>query len=420
MSLRIETLAIGDEILTGKISDTNSTFVANAFFAAGFRLTATSVVLDDLTEMKRALLEASTRADIVVVFGGLGPTSDDKTAECVASLLNCKLAIHEPSRVKMERYYESRKLTVTSHALKQVLYPETAVPLPNLNGMAPGFRCQLGKATFFFHPGVPSEMRKMFTESVVPYVKERAGVVGEIVAQTWRCLGIGESDVQGRMDAVEAELPKSAWLGYRTKFPENHLTLYANKDQEEGERNKIALRIGQILAPWSYSDENRELEEIISTELSKRHWTIAFAESCTGGMTVQRMTRLPGASAIVWGGTVVYQIPAKQSLLNVNLPTKEDSVSERCSRELAERMLSLSGCDVAASITGWLGPDGGTEQDRVGTLYTHVVGKPETGIRAAARIVQGVRSREENQWAASTYLLNEIRKAFSSLRPPKG
>jgi nicotinamide-nucleotide amidase len=413
MSIRIESLAIGDEILTGKISDTNSTFVANTLFSAGFRLHATSVVLDDFVEMERAILAASLRADVVAVFGGLGPTSDDKTAECVAKLLECKLVDHIPSREKMVRYYEQRKRTVTPQALKQVLYPEKASALANLNGMAPGFRCQIGKATFFFHPGVPSEMRNMFTEYVLPYVREKTGNAGEIASQTWRCLGIFESDLQRVMDPIEKTLPANAWLGYRTKFPENHLTLYYRGSENAVERDDIASRIGKILEPWAYSDENRDLEEMISTELKRRNWRIALAESCTGGLAVQRLTRLPGASQVVWGGVVCYQMSAKHALLKVDPLKVEDTVSQMCTQQLAERVLDVSGCELAASITGWLGPEGGTEQDPLGTMYISVLGKKGSGIHSATRIVQGViRTREENQWGASTFLLNEIKRVL--------
>jgi nicotinamide-nucleotide amidase len=411
--LKIESLAIGDEILTGKISDTNSTFVANTLFAAGFRLTRTTVILDDFTDLRNAVEEASRRSEVVVCFGGLGPTSDDKTAECIASLLSCDLVTHAESRDKMVEFYAKRKRPVTPQALKQVLYPKLATPLPNSNGMAPGFSFGLGTALFFFLPGVPSEMKRMFDDHVLPEIKRRGrergkGAAGEIHHQTWRCLEIFESDLQKEMDPVEAILPHHAWLGYRTKFPENHLTLYfrISDAAQKLDCDHISRTIGSILKPWCYSDQNRDLEDLVLEGLEKKGWTIALAESCTGGLTTQRLTRVPGSSRFVWGGAIVYQSRAKHQLLNVTPASDEAAVSADCSRQLALNLKQVSGCAITAAITGWTGPGGGTETDPLGTLFLCGAGHDVEEVR----LVQSVRTREENQWAASTHLLNLIRR----------
>lgn len=404
----IETIAIGDEILNGRISDTNSTFVSNELFKNGFQLTRTQVVPDDDAAIDKALRYAGETCDVVVVFGGLGPTSDDRTAECVARLLETKVVEHLPSKERLIKFYEQRARPITTQALKQILYPETAVPMLNLKGMAPGFHCHFGRAEFFFLPGVPAEMKALFSDNVLPFIQERSGgKAGKVWSQTWRCLGIWESDLQRVMDPVEGALPKGAWLGYRTKYPENHLSLYFKAGGENGraQYDNYCDDIRSRLGEWTYTEDDRELEQIVLKQLAERGLSLALAESCTGGLTVQRLTRVPGASDNVWGGFVCYQVAAKNKMLGVTLADPEDAVSEDCTRRLAEQTLKVSGCDLAASITGYMGPNAGKDPGTLGSFYLCVKGKEIW----EKKITLPLRSREEIQWGAATYLLNAIR-----------
>lgn len=407
LSLRTyETIAIGDELLTGRISDTNSTYVADALFACGLRLERETVIPDDTKEIQETLKEAATRASCVICFGGLGPTSDDKTAEAVAGLLECDLASHAESRARLETYYASRGRPVTPQALKQALYPAKAIPLLNSAGMAPGFSMKIGATQFFFLPGVPREMKAIFCDHILPAIKARNG---EIRSRVWRCIGIWESDLQIQMDPIEKDLPPGAWLGYRTRFPENHLTLYARHDLPLETFESIAARIGTTLKPWSYTESHQELEELILEKLHSRGWSVALAESCTGGLATQRLTRVPGASRGVWGGIVTYQTDSKRRLLDVVLRSPEDAVSEDCTNKLAENLKSLSGCKVTAAITGYLGPGGGDEKNPLGTIHLAV---STNGKTSSKKITLPVRGRDEAQWGAATYLLHFLHEAL--------
>jgi nicotinamide-nucleotide amidase len=417
MTFSIETIAIGDEILTGKISDTNSTFVGDQLFQTGFRLNRVTVVADDIPTIQAALKESSLRGSHVVCFGGLGPTSDDKTADAVAGLLRCEITDHAPSREKLIRLYQQRGREVTVHALKQARYPAATTPIPNPKGMAPGFRCSLGNSHLFFLPGVPPEMKAMFAETVLPALFELAGYHQSgpgLVSRSWKCLGIWESDLQRVMDPVEAELPPHAWLGYRTHYPENHLTLYYRRQpgESEQEMNRWETRIRQILAPYTFTEDGRELEGIVSDLLQTKGKRIALAESCTGGLVTHRLTRIPGSSLRVWGGFVSYQNEAKKSMLSVEV-SEETAVSSECSRRLSEAALEKSGCDVAAAITGYVGPAGGTAESPIGTLYLCVTGK--NGAKPLEKkLVIPMRVRQEAQWGASTFLLDLIRQFLES------
>ncbi len=405
MELHIETIAIGDEILAGKISDSNSTFVASTLFKKGLRLTGQTVVADDPAKIRRALESVSTRADVAICFGGLGPTSDDKTAEVVAEMLGTKLVTHTPSLERLMAFLAARKRKITSANLKQVVYPESTTPIANLLGLAAGFSVRRGKCQLFFLPGVPFEMRAMFLESALDPILARVPEAERWLSVSWKCMGIAESDLQILMNPVEAELPKPAWLGYRTRFPENHLTLYFKWDLGESAFHSFQDRIRGLLGAYSYTEEDRELPELVGAALLKRGWRIALAESCTGGLVVQRLTQVPGASEWVWGGLTTYQIAAKKALLGLTLDRPEQAVSADCSRRLAEGVKRLSGAEVSAAITGYLGPSGGSEENPVGTLYLHVIIKDR---RFERKLYAPHRDRETAQIGASTHLLNLI------------
>ena len=409
--MHIETLAIGDELLTGKIADTNSAFVADTLFRRGFRLERVTVVPDSTPTIQNALKECAVRSDFVLCFGGLGPTSDDKTAACVAELLGGGLAVHAPSDEKLRASLQKRGLPVTQQTLKQVLYPERANPILNEKGMAPGFHCSLGGCRFYFMPGVPSEMKAMFTDSILPEILSAVAAVGDserILSHVWKCLNITESELQRVMDPIEAALPPNAWLGYRTRFPENHLTLYF-RQPESADRSVFEQwqeQIRAILKTRCYTEEDKELEQLVLERLARLGYKVAFAESCTGGLTAQRLSRIGGASDWLWGGYISYRVEAKDAMLGVKVPNPEAAVSAQCTRELAEQTKRRSGCEVAAAITGYMGPTGGTPSDPLGTVYLCVSGKRNLEKRVNLLI----RERSDGQWGAATHLLNLLRE----------
>ncbi len=403
---RIETIAIGDELLTGRIADTNSAFVAGLLFRRGQRLERTVVVPDDPTEMRSAFAEAAARAHVVICFGGLGPTSDDKTAEVVAKFLGGTLAEDPESVTRLKAFLSKRGRTETPQVRKQVQVPVGARALLNTVGLAPGFSFRYGETDFYFLPGVPIEMKAMFTDRVLPELGARLLEQGAetLFAHTWKCLGVPESELQRRMDSTEAALPDNAYLGYRTRFPENHLTLYWRaRGKEPVEFRKRVDAIGHEIAEWVYTDEDFELEELVLRELKKTNQTLALAESCTGGLCAERLTRIPGASENFWGSAVVYQNGAKASLLGVELEHPDDAVSAECTRRLAEGLKARSGCDIAIAVTGYLGPSGGDAKDPVGTIYICLAGE----YLVERKIFSPGLNREANAWGASTQALNE-------------
>lgn len=406
----IETLAIGDELLTGKIADTNSAFVGQCLFEKGLRLSRQNVVPDEKKAIQSALREIAQRAKVAICFGGLGPTSDDITAAVVAETIGKRLVTDEVSKEKLIAFLKARNRQVTEQTLKQVLIPEgTEVILNGVGGfgLAPGFSFLFKECTFFFLPGVPSEMNQMFKNSVLPKILTLAPEQGEIESRVWRCIGIVESEVQRLMVPIEKSLPEGMWLGYRTRFPENYLYLYSKKHNTSS-LNLWVDQIEKLLSPFCYGREEKDLEEWVFELLRKKRKKVALAESCTGGLVVQRLTRVPGASEFVWGGYVSYQLDAKKKMLGVELQSESDAVSMKSSEALSQSALDKSGCDYALGISGYMGPSGGTEQSPVGTIFISVTDRTPRVLQE--RIQLPPRPREVLQWGASSFALNCLRK----------
>ncbi|MFM8270580.1 MAG: CinA family nicotinamide mononucleotide deamidase-related protein [Pseudomonadota bacterium] len=407
----IETLAIGDELLTGKIADTNSTHVGQVLFENGLRLSRQNVIPDEKEAIQNLVREISKRAKVAICFGGLGPTSDDITAVVVAELLKTNLETNEAARIRLIDYLKARQRQVTEQTLKQVLVPRGTEVIPNDVGLAPGFHFSHQGCHFFFLPGVPDEMKPMLARLVLPKVLALAPSRGQVESRVWRCIGIVESELQRLMVPIEQSLPQGMWLGYRTRFPENYLYLYCMDENQSVRRNKInefTTKIEPLVAPYFYGNAERDLEEWVFDLLKNQKKRAVFAESCTGGLVVHRLTHVPGASDWIWGGLVTYQMNAKDLLLGVKLEKNEDAVSAECTLALAKNALLKSGCDVALAVTGYMGPTGGTEQCPIGTVFIAVV--DPSGKTHQEKIQLPPRPRATLQWGASSFALNAIRK----------
>ncbi len=409
--LKIETLPIGDELLTGRIADTNSQWVADRLFELGARLERSSVIADEPTTIRNTLQEVAGRADIAVVFGGLGPTSDDRTAECAAKVLGVDLVEDIPSKERLITALKARNRAITPQALKQIVYPEGTLPIPNLKGAATGFSFHLEGCKFFFLPGVPFEMKAMFSDFVFPEIQKYLSQSEKLLHATWRCHEIPESELQRLMDPIEAKLPANAYLGYRTRYPENFLTLYWKTTSKEHPPEMLAFEkeISSLVSNYCYSQENEELEELIFEKLKKQKKTLAVAESCTGGQVSEILTRVPGISEVFFGGVTVYQNAAKEKLLGVTLAKPEDAVSENCTLQLAQKIKQISGASIGAAVTGYLGPSGGTEKDPIGTIYLCVVGEKVFN----KRVMLLARDRNIVKKIAATFLLAEINRVLT-------
>lgn len=408
MSFSIETLAIGDEILTGAIADTNSAFVGAQLMALGHRLDRETAIEDNEAIIGATLKARSEKARVLVVFGGLGPTSDDRTVDAVCAVIGGKPTLHAPSQRNIEEAYRERKQPLNPHALKQALYPDNATPLPNSVGMAPGFHAKIGGCDCYFLPGVPLEMQAIFQEHAVKHMQALSGFQNAAVLRTriWKCIGIFESQLQMVMDPVEAILGEDAILGYRTHFPENHLTLYF-RGQDEAKFQDLSGRIEKVLAPWCFARTSDSMEELVFQGLKEKGLRLALAESCTAGLVANRLSAISGASEVLWGGVTVYQPDAKKKLVGVEVATADWAVSAECTRRLAEGIRAVSGVEVSAAITGYLGPKDGGPAKPAGTLFLCAI--DSRGQVKAKELRVNAKDRQRAQWGAATHLLDLIR-----------
>jgi len=364
-------LCIGTELTRGELLNSNATWLAESLTRLGLEVTAVDCVDDDRERIEGYLRRLSAEHQVVVCTGGLGPTTDDITTECAARVAGVALVRDEASlehiKQLLRRY--GRPELAASNA-KQADFPAGARVLPNPNGSAPGFGVKLGACAAYFMPGVPSEMKAMFDNSIAPEV---AGLVGEARHQiVLRCFGLPESEVNDRLAGVEAQY--GVVIGYRASLPEIEVKVLARAatgDAALDLAQRAAADVRGRLGDYIYGEGFGSLPEHVGSSLAQRGLTLAIAESCTGGLAAELLTRIPGSSRYFLGGVVVYANSAKTALLGVpaELIAAHGAVSAEVARAMAEGVRARLGADLGLAFTGVAGPDGGTEQKPVGLVH---------------------------------------------------
>jgi len=376
--MNAEILSTGDEIRTGTLVDTNSAYIAQALEGMGVRVSRHLTVGDDLTELVGVLQEIGSRADIAVVTGGLGPTSDDLSAEAAACAAGVPLVFDPEALRRIEAFFDRIGRPMGNNNRKQALLPESAVRIDNPIGSAPGFHLLIGKCRCFFVPGVPLEMKRMLQESVLPTIESLLGS-GERpirMVTTLSSFGYGESMTAEKLTGFEAAFPDIR-LGYRAKFPEVQIKLYlegTDRLRLEARSLEAAGWVKERLDGRVFSDRGESMPEVIGRLLVERGATLAVAESCTGGLISHWITNVAGSSRYFLSAAVTYANEAKTRLLGVSpdLLLRHGAVSEPVVREMAEGVLRMSGADYGLATSGIAGPDGGTPEKPVGLIWIGV------------------------------------------------
>jgi nicotinamide-nucleotide amidase len=372
--VRAEILTIGDELLRGEIVDTNKSFLSDRLLRFDVETRFHSSVCDDPADMTDAFRRAASRADVVLVSGGLGPTRDDITLEVLARSFGRELRLHEPSLAALRGFFERLGREMSPSNEKQALLPEGAEVLPNPIGTAPGCMLEVERSVFFCLPGVPRELARMMDEEVLPRLAARLRPAGTGVmrATLLRTFGMGESTLEDELKDLARD--EGVALGFRTAFPDNYLRPVA-RAAREAEANarleRVCDAIRARLGPLVYGQDDETLELVLGRLLAERRLTLAVAESCTGGLLAQRISAVPGASRYFRGGVVAYANEAKRDLLGVSesLLATEGAVSAAVARAMAEGARTRFGADLAVSTTGISGPDGGTPEKPVGLVF---------------------------------------------------
>ncbi len=392
MSLAVELLATGDELLTGQVVDTNSPWLMDRLWDAGVMVGRKTLVGDDREVLEAALRETTSRAELVIMSGGLGPTEDDLTAECVARVMGVPLEPHAPSLAAIAERLQRMGRVMTPNNAKQARFPRGATVHPNRWGTAPGFTVQVGRAALTCLPGVPGEYRGLAEEVVLPWVAARLGAAP--ATRVLKLIGVGESAADQAMRPVmDDPANHQVRFGYRAHFPEVHLKWTVTGPDAEPRAAAIEARVRELFGEAVWGSGKEELAALVVARLTSRREKVALAESCTGGLLASLLTAVPGASAVLDLGVVAYANQVKTSLLGVDdgLLAAHGAVSEPVARALAEGVRRAAGATWGLGLTGIAGPGGGTAEKPIGTVHLALAGP--RGTEAVARIYRGDRDR---------------------------
>jgi nicotinamide-nucleotide amidase len=383
--VKAELIAIGSELLGPLRSETNSLWLTERLLDAGIEVAARATLADDAALLESAFRTALARADVVLATGGLGPTADDLTREAAAAAtargLRRDEAIVEALRARFARY--ARPMSDTN--LKQADVIEGALVLANGRGTAPGQLIEHDGRMLVLLPGPPGEMKPMFDEQVLPRLRARAGASRVVRRRVLRIAGMSESGVDEVAAPVYSrfENPRTTILGSPGQV-ELHLVAQADGEAEAESRiEELAVLLRQALPGRIFSEDGRELPQVVTDLLRERSLTLALAESCTGGLLSARLTEVPGVSAVLERALVTYANRAKIDALGVDasLIERHGAVSEQVAAGMAAGVLRTAATDVGVAITGIAGPDGGTSDKPVGLVFVAICGAAGTRVR---------------------------------------
>jgi nicotinamide-nucleotide amidase len=365
--MRVEIINTGTELLLGRVTNTHLAFLAQSLLGLGLRVER-QVTVPDGVAIAEAIETAMARAEILVITGGLGPTTDDITREAVAETFGRKLIFHQEILDDIESKFIKRKLVVTDMQRQQAMVPEGGVVLPNPNGTAPGFIIENDKTVAIVLPGPPRELRPMWNDTAVRWLRKRfADRLPPVHEVTLRLIGTGESKVQPLIEPdVHAFDPIE--VGYCARPGEVDLRLIA---PDEARLAKAAALARERLAAHIYAEGTETMEQAVVRLARAARKMVATAESCTGGEVASRITDVPHSSEMFNYGWVTYANLSKMSELGVpaTLLEAHDAVSAEVAAAMAEGALQRSGADVAVAVTGIAGPTGGTPEKPVGLVY---------------------------------------------------
>jgi len=404
-----EILSTGDEVLLGDIIDTNAGFLCGRLKEMGIQVRKITAVGDEVATISHTLGQIAERADICLVTGGLGPTRDDLTALACAKAAGEELVLNSRALETMTAYFKKRGFEITGNNKKQAMLPPSAGVLVNLNGTAPGFSISLDKCDFYFMPGVPAEMKFMFEDEVKPSLLDAFGPIRKIFIERLTIFGLPESRVGALLEGFENNFPKMN-LGFRAKFPFIEVkivcpmaagaggSLETSENQMDAAREWVVSRLeNKVISPSGQS-----LEQEVGRLLREKKFTLAIAESCTGGLISNLVTDVAGSSDYFLFSGVTYSNEAKINILKVSQKTLEahGAVHEQTALEMAVGVKKAANADWGISTTGIAGPSGGTKDKPVGTVCIGIAGPSfETANRYTFNF--GNRARNKEMFAAT-------------------
>jgi nicotinamide-nucleotide amidase len=377
--MRIEILCTGDEVLTGKIVNSNFSYISTRLEEAGLSVIWGTTVGDDRVRLLEALRLASGRADAVIVNGGLGPTVDDLSQEVAAQAAGVELVLNEEWLAKMEAFFVRRSRVMPPNNRKQAMLPVGAEVLDNPIGTACGFAIDIGKARFFFTPGVPRELRRMLEEQIIPRLLARTGEPATILLKRFHSYGLGESHVDSLLTGIETIAP-DVKLGFRAHYPQLETKLLVRGTSPEDVRRKLApveAEVRRRLGNFIVAEDDETLEGVILAALMRVQGTLALVETFTGGQIAARLAPLPGAELVFRHGTVVRDL----GVLDVREVSQE--AVEAVARRAQAQSRATHGLTVIVEL------DEGTDRIDLGGTIWIAIATAETVAFRRSRILGG-------------------------------
>ena len=382
--MNCEIITIGDELLIGQVIDTNSAWMAEQLNQIGIRVEQITSISDQREHILTTLKEASLRADVIFMTGGLGPTRDDITKNTLCEYFNTHLIFNEDAFENIKRIFKTRGFRLTELNRAQAEVPENCTMLLNINGTAPGMWFEKNGKIYISMPGVPFEMKALMTDNILPRLADHSPV--SIIHRTILTQGVGESFLAAQIEAWETALPSSIKLAYLPQPGIVRLRLTASGTDKAWleqtlieETNKLYALIPQYI----FGEGEDTMELVVGNLLKAQNYSLATAESCTGGYIAHLITSIPGSSAYFKGSVVAYSNEIKELMLGVSPQTLEKygAVSEETVFEMASGIIRQFKTDCAIAVSGIAGPDGGTEEKPVGTIWVCVITPKGTETR---------------------------------------
>lgn len=407
--IKAEVLTIGDELLYGQVLDTNAHWISEELDKTGIKIIRRTTIGDINEEILAAFQEAEKRADIILITGGLGPTNDDLTKPCLARHFNCELKIFEQALADVTEFFQKRGRELTEVNRQQAALPACCEMIRNKLGTAPGMWFERNGKIFVSMPGVPHEMKLMVTEQIIPKLQKmfRMPVIHHKIIRT---IGIGESYLADKISAWENGLPAHIKLAYLPGTGEVKLRLTGfgdDLDALQKDVEELAQKLKPLVGEFIYSTEGDPLEVVIGKILLNKKLSIAVAESCTGGYLAHVITSVPGSSGYFKGGLVAYSNEIKVQQLGVDPETlqKHGAVSEATVTEMAKLIRTRFKADIGVATSGIAGPEGGTSEKPVGTVWISYADNRHT----VAKKLQLTTDRLVNIKFSTAAVLNLIR-----------
>lgn len=417
----IELINTGSELLCGRVLNTHSQWIGRRLADCGYELSRQSAVPDAGDAIQQAVAEALSRSEVVITTGGLGSTSDDRTRDWIAELLNRPLVENREALRHIECFFQKRNRSMPSMAKAQALAPQGAKVLPNPLGTAPGLALTIstsGKKRFLLLlPGPPEELRSIFVQQGLPWLQAEALPKADFACRVLRSVGIGtlqaEEQARKRLNYL---IQRGLEIGYCSRLGEVEIRFTARGKDAETLTLQAAAETREALGEFIYGEDDDRLEDAVVRLLSAAGKTLTVAESCTGGCVAHRLTNVSGASQVFGSGLIVYSNEAKMRLLKVSPETLQEhgAVSEKTAREMADGARRIAKTDYAVSVTGIAGPTGGTSEKPVGTVFIGLADAQSTTTRRCFHPGE----REAFKRKVSQQALDMLRRRLLRTAPP--